>query len=134
MPKNSYKGNRNIKKNSTKARNSRGNSKSKRTSKNTYGDFTKDLIGDMNTMPLNQMANFAQNPYANPMLNPYIDPAMNSMGQNIDPSSVDPLHLNYMIPMDSNYSNNNINNYGVNYDQLNSGNQNPMISNMNAPI
>ena len=136
MPKNSYKGNRNIKKSkSTKRKNSRKNSRKGSTNaNNSLGDFTKDLIGDVNNMSLNQMANMAQNPYGNPMMNPYIDPAMNSMGQNIDPSSIDPLHLNYMIPMDGgNYTSNNINNYGVSYDQVSSGSQTPMISNMGAP-
>ncbi len=140
MPKkNAYKGNRNLKKTSRKS-NKKRRRKSKKTSRKStlsINSFTKDLISDVksekitnNSNPMmNQMGNPMMNPMNNPMMNQMSNPMMNQMGAQINPQNVDPLHLNYMVPVNQNH---NINNFGIGYDQLSSGPQQNAIGNMRS--
>ena len=153
MPsKTTYKGNRNLKKNSRKSsrKNSRKSSR-KNSRKSTKGlnNFIKDLVSEVKDIPAqnNMMGNqmspvnpMNQMNQMNPMMNqqqfsqmmpqmmdPMLNPMLNSMGgQIVKPEHVDPLHVNYMVPVDQNKG---FGNYGFGSDSM-QGSQNSMLSQM----
>lgn len=118
-------GNRNIdlvggRKKSKKSKRSRkGSRKSRKSTKKNdiYNDFTKDIIKELDaTSQYNSLPQMA-NPMNNPMMNPTFNPMVNSMGQGIDPASVDPLHLNYMLTPNDQNKTNDIK-LGISYEQM----------------
>ena len=125
----SFFGNRNIdlvggRKKSKKSKRSRkgsrkGSRKSKRSNRkdDIYDQFTKDIIKELDaTSQYNSLPQMA-NPMNNPMMNPTFNPMVNSMGQGIDPASVDPLHLNYMLTPNDQNKTNDIK-LGISYEQM----------------
>jgi len=150
MPsKTTYKGNRNLKKNSRKSsrKNSRKSSR-KNSRKSTKGlnNFIKDLVSEVKDIPAqnnmmgNQMSQVNPMNQTNPMMNqqqfsqmmpqmmdPMLNPMLNSMGgQIVKPEHIDPLHVNYMVPVDQNKG---FGNYGFGSDSM-QGSQNSMLSQM----
>jgi hypothetical protein len=129
----SISGNRNIKNGGGK-KSRKGSRKDSRKHSNKrndlYEDFAQDLINDINATPqYNNLYNMA-NPALNPMLNPTLNPDINSFGMGLDPKSIDPLHLNYMVsPSDQNISQNT--SLGISYEQMMNGqNGNTFLNNL----
>lgn len=98
----------------------KGSRKSHRSNRNydMYDDFTKDILRELDAH--NQYNNLQQ--MANPMVNnlmtnPTFNPMVNSMGQDIDPASVDPLHLNYMLTPNEQSKTNDVK-LGISYEQM----------------
>jgi hypothetical protein len=90
-------------------------------SNSLYDDFTNDLIndlgpGDYNKNEYNNLQEMA-NPMMHPMTNPTFNPSINSLGKPLDPKSIDPLHLNYMVPMEDNQKTTDMQR-GITYEQM----------------
>lgn len=104
---------------SRKSKSRRGSRKGRRSNRNNdiYDDFTKDILKELDAN--NQYNNLQQmaNPMINPMTNPTFNPMINSMGQGIDPASVDPLHLNYMLTPNEQSKTNDVK-LGISYEQM----------------
>jgi hypothetical protein len=127
---------RKSKKNSKKSRNGsrKGSRKRSRSNKkdDIYDSFTKDILKELDATSQYKSLPQMANPMNNPNFNPTFNPMVNSMGQGIDPSSIDPLHLNYMLTPNEQNKTNDVK-LGISYEQMMNVQSMPnMLNNMST--